>query len=85
MFERTEIKDVVAYLRLIANEDDDPAFVRALSAPKRGVGHRRGRAQGVAERWCFLADDDDAARPLGTAATTVRPGQDYRQGCGRQQ
>ena len=38
MFERTEIKDVVAYLRLIANEDDDPAFVRALSAPKRGVG-----------------------------------------------
>jgi ATP-dependent DNA helicase Rep len=38
MFERTEIKDVVAYLRLIANEDDDPAFVRALAAPKRGVG-----------------------------------------------
>ena len=38
MFERTEIKDIVAYLRLIANEDDDPAFVRALSAPKRGVG-----------------------------------------------
>jgi ATP-dependent DNA helicase Rep len=38
MFERTEIKDVVAYLRVIANEDDDPAFVRALQAPKRGVG-----------------------------------------------
>jgi ATP-dependent DNA helicase Rep len=38
MFERTEIKDIVAYLRLIANEDDDPAFVRALSAPKRGIG-----------------------------------------------
>ena len=38
MFERTEIKDVVAYLRLIANEDDGPAFVRALAAPKRGVG-----------------------------------------------
>jgi ATP-dependent DNA helicase Rep len=38
MFERTEIKDVVAYLRLIANEDDDPAFVRALAVPKRGVG-----------------------------------------------
>ncbi|HET8875115.1 MAG TPA: 3'-5' exonuclease, partial [Casimicrobiaceae bacterium] len=38
MFERTEIKDVVAYLRLIANDDDDPAFVRALAAPKRGVG-----------------------------------------------
>ena len=38
MFERTEIKDIVAYLRLIANEDDDPAFLRALAAPKRGVG-----------------------------------------------
>ena len=38
MFERTEIKDIVAYLRLIANDDDDPAFVRALAAPKRGVG-----------------------------------------------
>ena len=38
MFERTEIKDIVAYLRLVANEDDDPAFVRALAAPKRGVG-----------------------------------------------
>jgi ATP-dependent DNA helicase Rep len=38
MFERTEIKDIVAYLRLIANGDDDPAFVRALAAPKRGVG-----------------------------------------------
>ena len=38
MFERTEIKDIVAYLRLIANEDDDPAFVRALAAPRRGVG-----------------------------------------------
>jgi ATP-dependent DNA helicase Rep len=38
MFERTEIKDVVAYLRLIANEDDEPAFVRALQSPRRGVG-----------------------------------------------
>ena len=38
MFERTEIKDIVAYLRLIANDDDDPAFIRALATPKRGVG-----------------------------------------------
>ncbi|MFO1322959.1 MAG: UvrD-helicase domain-containing protein [Burkholderiales bacterium] len=38
MFDRTEIRDVVAYLRLIANDDDDPAFVRALTVPKRGVG-----------------------------------------------
>jgi ATP-dependent DNA helicase Rep len=37
-FERTEIKDLVSYLRLIANEDDDPAFVRAVTTPRRGVG-----------------------------------------------
>lgn len=37
-FDRAEIKDVVAYLRLIANEDDDPAFIRAVTTPKRGIG-----------------------------------------------
>jgi ATP-dependent DNA helicase Rep len=38
MFDRVEIKDVCAYLRLIANEDDDPAFLRAVAAPRRGIG-----------------------------------------------
>jgi ATP-dependent DNA helicase Rep len=38
LFDKTEIKDIVAYLRLIANDDDDPAFVRAITAPRRGVG-----------------------------------------------
>lgn len=37
-FERGEIKDVIAYLRLIANSDDDPAFIRAVTTPRRGVG-----------------------------------------------
>jgi ATP-dependent DNA helicase Rep len=37
-FERAEIKDIVAYLRLIANDDDDPAFIRAVSTPRRGIG-----------------------------------------------
>ncbi len=37
-FERVEIRDLIAYLRLIANDDDDPAFVRAVTTPKRGVG-----------------------------------------------
>ncbi len=37
-FERSEIKDVIAYLRLIANASDDPAFIRAVTTPKRGVG-----------------------------------------------
>jgi len=38
LFDKTEVKDIVAYLRLIANDDDDPAFVRAVTTPKRGVG-----------------------------------------------
>jgi len=37
-FERAEIKDITAYLRLIANPDDDPAFIRAITTPKRGIG-----------------------------------------------
>jgi len=37
-YERREIKDVVAYLRLIANPFDDVAFRRAVAAPSRGIG-----------------------------------------------
>lgn len=39
-FERSEIKDILAYLRLLANEDDDPAFIRAITTPKRGIGQQ---------------------------------------------
>jgi len=38
-FDSAEIKDITAYLRLIANSDDDPAFIRAITTPKRGVGN----------------------------------------------
>lgn len=37
-FDKAEIKDVTSYLRLLANNDDDPAFIRAVTSPKRGVG-----------------------------------------------
>ncbi|MFS0755779.1 UvrD-helicase domain-containing protein [Noviherbaspirillum sp. 1P10PC] len=37
-FDRAEIKDIMSYLRLVANADDDPAFIRAVTTPKRGVG-----------------------------------------------
>ncbi len=37
-FERAEIRDLMAWLRLFANVDDDPAFIRAITVPKRGVG-----------------------------------------------
>ena len=38
-FDRAEIKDITSYLRLIANPDDDPAFIRAITTPKRGIGN----------------------------------------------
>jgi DNA helicase-2/ATP-dependent DNA helicase PcrA len=39
-FERAEIKDTLAYLRLVANRDDDTAFERAVNTPTRGIGER---------------------------------------------
>ncbi|WP_425440950.1 DNA helicase PcrA [Sediminibacillus albus] len=37
-YDRKEIKDMLAYLRLIANPDDDLSFARVVNEPKRGVG-----------------------------------------------
>ena len=54
-FERAEIKDTLAYLRLVANRLDDAAFERAVNTPTRGIGERtldevrrRARVDGVA-------------------------------------
>ncbi|MFM2409135.1 MAG: ATP-dependent helicase Rep, partial [Pseudomonadota bacterium] len=38
-FDKPEIKDIISYLRLLANSDDDPAFIRAITTPKRGIGN----------------------------------------------
>ncbi|GAB6043235.1 DNA helicase Rep [Endothiovibrio diazotrophicus] len=37
-FERTEIKDLVAYLRVLVNPDDDNAFLRIVNTPRREIG-----------------------------------------------
>jgi DNA helicase-2/ATP-dependent DNA helicase PcrA len=37
-FQRKEVKDVVAYLRIIANPDDDTSLLRILNVPRRGFG-----------------------------------------------
>ena len=53
-FSKTEIKDVMAYLRLLINQDDDNAFLRIINTPRRGLGesslkslHQLARARGV--------------------------------------
>ncbi|MBE7420507.1 MAG: UvrD-helicase domain-containing protein [Ideonella sp.] len=51
-FDRAEIKDLCAWLRLLVNNDDDPAFLRAVTAPKRGIGHQSLAALGeFAAKW----------------------------------
>ena len=51
-FDRAEIKDLCAWLRLIVNNDDDPAFLRAVTTPKRGIGHATLGALGeFAGKW----------------------------------
>ena len=39
-FERSEIKDMIAYLRVIVNPDDDAAFERSINNPPRGIGQK---------------------------------------------
>jgi ATP-dependent DNA helicase Rep len=46
-FDRAEIKDLCSWLRLVVNNDDDPAFLRAITAPKRGIGHQTLQSLGV--------------------------------------
>ena len=51
-FDRAEIKDLCAWLRLLVNQDDDPAFLRAATTPKRGIGHQTLAALGeFASKW----------------------------------
>ncbi|MCB1622745.1 MAG: DNA helicase Rep, partial [Thiothrix sp.] len=37
-FERTEVKDILGYLRLVSNPDDDAAFLRVVNTPRREIG-----------------------------------------------
>ncbi|MEA3393820.1 MAG: UvrD-helicase domain-containing protein [Pseudomonadota bacterium] len=46
-FDRAEIKDLCGWFRLWVNNDDDPAFLRAVTTPKRGIGHQTLQQLGV--------------------------------------
>jgi len=46
-FDRAEIRDLCAWMRLWVNNDDDPAFLRTVTTPKRGIGHQTLTSLGV--------------------------------------
>jgi ATP-dependent DNA helicase Rep len=46
-FSRVEVKDIMAYLRLLANQDDDNAFLRVINTPRRGIGATTLQALGT--------------------------------------
>src|SRR4051812_26247643 len=46
-FDRAEIRDLCAWLRLWVNNDDDPAFLRTVTTPKRGIGHQTLQSLGT--------------------------------------
>jgi len=93
-FEKPEIRDVLAYLRLIANDDDDPAFIRAVTTPRRGVGNTTLQTLGQYAQEngmsmfaaVFEIGDTDllAARQLQPLQNFVRYIQDFQTRAGRQ-
>jgi DNA helicase II / ATP-dependent DNA helicase PcrA len=75
-FERAEIKDALAYLRLLMNRHDDASFERVVNLPPRGVGAKsvdslRARA-GAAGTSMWDAALNGAHQLTGKAATGVR-------------
>jgi ATP-dependent DNA helicase Rep len=67
-FDRVEIRDLCAWLRLIVNADDDPAFLRAVTSPKRGIGHQTLASLGsFAGRWKTSLFEALFAESLGAA------------------
>lgn len=65
-FERMEVKDALAYLRLFASRSDDAAFERAVNTPARGIGEKTLDEVRRAAR--------EAAEPLWTAARRLAAG-----------
>jgi len=80
-YERREIKDALAYLRLVHHRGDDASFLRAVKVPPRGVGDatqallgERGRARGVSlwEASEALLDGDEISGRARLGLTAFR-------------
>ena len=72
-YERREVKDVLGYLQLIANPDDDVALRRVINTPRRGIGDRsvaalEAHALAAGTSLMEAARDADAVADLGARA-----------------
>ncbi|MBU6199423.1 MAG: DNA helicase II [Xanthomonadaceae bacterium] len=77
-FDRAEIKDALAYLRLVANRHDDAAFERSVNTPPRGIGERtldtlrqRARAQSIS-LWDAASTEAAGAGLAGRAKNALK-------------
>jgi DNA helicase-2/ATP-dependent DNA helicase PcrA len=66
-FERAEVKDAIAYLRLLANPDDDTSYARVVNFPTRGIGARS------LEQLVDAAARRDMANPAGISLYRAVP------------
>ncbi len=78
-FERAEVKDALAYLRLTANRHDDAAFERAVNTPTRGIGERtldalrrRARGENVSMWQAALTELSGASELAGRAKNALK-------------
>lgn len=77
-FDRKEIRDVLAYVRLLANPDDEPSFLRIVNRPARGIG--KGSVDKVLElatdRGVGAREAFDLARHEGLLSAAAEQGYD---------
>ena len=78
-FERAEVKDALAYLRLTANRHDDAAFERAVNTPPRGIGdrtldalRRRARAENTSMWEAVLSELSSGSELAGRAKNALK-------------
>jgi DNA helicase-2/ATP-dependent DNA helicase PcrA len=80
-YERREVKDIIAYLRLIQNPSDTVSLMRVINVPQRGIGERSldelthwSREQGVSAYRALklLADSSESSADLPFSARTVK-------------
>ena len=70
-YERAEIKDALAYLRLISNRDDDASFERVVNLPVRGIGAKTLDTLRTAARAAGLSLWNAAAAQLAASGDTA--------------